>query len=53
MDAQNVAQKLSIRDVNEDFRNAGLMSGGPPALSDKDIQRFANVLDRWIQRHST
>ena len=52
MDAQNIAQKLSVRDVNEEFRNAGLMSGGPPALSNKDVQRFANVLDRWIQRQA-
>ena len=49
MNRENIAQKRSIRDLNEEFRNAGMLTGGPTALSSKDIQRCANGLDRWIQ----
>ena len=50
---ENIGPILSMRNVNEDLRNAGLldgMGGGPAAFSKKDVQLFANALDRWINR---
>ena len=50
---ENIGPILSMRNVNEDLRNSGLLDGiggGPAAFSKKDVQRFANALDRWISR---
>ena len=48
---ENIGPIHSSRNINEDLRNAGMITGGPPAFSQKDIQRFANGLDRWIQKN--
>ena len=47
----NIGPIHSSRNLNEDLRNAGMITGGPSAFSPKDIQRFANGLDRWIQKN--
>jgi uncharacterized protein YaiI (UPF0178 family) len=49
-DAENIKSHLARRDMREELRASGLVSGGPPALSEKDIQQFANALDRIITR---
>ena len=45
---ENVRQRLGMRDMMEELRGAGVMTGGPPPFGAKDSQRFANALDRWI-----
>lgn len=50
LDEENVGERLSIRDFNAEARDAGLMTGGPQAFSPKDKQRFANALDRALQK---
>lgn len=44
----NIKQHLSIRNHNETLRGGGMISGGVAKLGSKDIQRFANQLDKWI-----
>ena len=52
LDANNIAPILSARNFNEDLRNSGVQTGGPPPFSPKDIQQFANALDRWISKQA-
>lgn len=48
--AENVRQRLAMRDLAEELRSVGKISGGPSKFSDKDKQNFANALDRWLQK---
>lgn len=47
----NVRERLSIRNLREELRSAGVLGGGPPPYGDRDKQAFANGLDRWLTRH--
>lgn len=49
-DAENVRERLSTRDFMTELREAGVQTGGPSAFSAKDRQRFANALDRALQK---
>ena len=46
--AENVRERLNMRDFMEGLREAGVSTGGPAALSQADRQAFANQLDRFI-----
>ena len=46
----NVKQRLAMRNMAEELRSVGQISGGPNKFSDKDKQNFANSLDRWLQK---
>ena len=46
----NVKQRLAMRNMAEELRSIGQISGGPNKFSDKDKQNFANSLDRWLQK---
>jgi len=46
----NVKQRLAMRNLAEELRNVGQTSGGLSKFADKDKQRFANSLDRWLQK---
>jgi uncharacterized protein YaiI (UPF0178 family) len=46
----NIRQRLAVRDMMEDLRSTGTISGGPPPLSKSERQAFANQLDRWLAR---
>jgi len=48
----NVRQALAARDLLEQLRSDGLVSGGPAPLGQPDRQRFANALDRFLAEHS-
>ena len=50
LDAANIKQRLAVRDLMDDLRGGGVHSGGPPPYGDREKQRFANALDRWISR---
>ena len=45
---ENVKDFLVRRNRAEELRDNGLISGGPPALDKKDIQAFANTLDKFL-----
>jgi uncharacterized protein YaiI (UPF0178 family) len=49
-DAENVGERLSMRDFMADVRDAGVVTGGPSAFGPKDKARFANALDRVLHR---
>jgi len=50
--ADNVRQRLGVRDMMEELRDQRLVRGGPPALGARDRQAFANHLDRLLARHA-
>ncbi len=50
--ADNIRARLNMRDFMDTLRASGVNTGGPPALSQQDRQRFANQLDRWLTAQS-
>lgn len=49
--ADNIKEKLSIRNLMDEIRGTGQLTGGPPPLSGKDNQKFANALDSFLAKH--
>lgn len=47
---ENIRERLSIRDMLEELRGAGVETGGPPAFSQADGREFANALDRLMMK---
>ncbi len=47
---ENVESKLSMRDFMTELRMMGIETGGPASFSNKDKQKFANSLDRYIAK---
>jgi len=48
--AENIRERLGLRDFMEGLRGAGADIGGPAALSPADRQAFARQLDRFLAR---
>ena len=48
---KNIKQKLAMRNLMDILRNGGMITGGPSSFGKKDIQAFANQLDRFLTRH--
>ena len=48
--ADNIRQRLSMRDFMDQLRSSGVDTGGPASLSQRDRQAFANQLDRFLLR---
>ena len=44
----NVGERLAVRDLLDELRGAGQITGGPSQFTAKDRQAFANQLDRWL-----
>ena len=44
----NIKQLLGQRNMNETLRGGGMISGGPAKFGPKEIQRFANQLDKFL-----
>ena len=47
----NIGERIAMRNVIDQLRGGGQMSGGPPNFGPKDRQAFANQLDRWLVKH--
>jgi len=47
---ENIRERLSMRNFMEELRSGGINTGGPPMLSAKDKQQFANRLDAWLAK---
>lgn len=47
---ENIKDALSRRDMMEQLRDSGMVSGGPSAYDKKHVQAFANALDRIVTR---
>jgi uncharacterized protein YaiI (UPF0178 family) len=48
--ADNMAERLSMRNFMEELRGAGVQTGGPPVFHARDRQAFANELDHWLRQ---
>ena len=52
LDKENIRERLRVRNLMEEIRATGQITGGPPPLDNADKARFANALDRWLARNS-
>jgi uncharacterized protein YaiI (UPF0178 family) len=48
--AENISEHLARRNLMDQLRSAGTMTGGPPTLAKTDLQAFANAFDRVLPR---
>jgi uncharacterized protein YaiI (UPF0178 family) len=49
----NIKELLNMRDFMDTLRSSGIDTGGPSALNSRDVQAFANQLDKFLVRHGT
>ena len=47
---ENIRERLSIRDLMKDFRDAGIMPAGDKSFGKRETQLFANAFDRELTR---
>lgn len=47
---ETIGERLSVRNLMESFRSAGVVTGGPPPWHSRDKQAFAGALDRVLTR---
>ena len=43
-----IKERLNMRDLIDTLRASGINTGGPSALTSRDIQAFANQLDKFL-----
>ncbi len=48
--AENVRERLSLRNFMDELRGSGVNTGGPSTLGKRERQLFANQLDRWLAK---
>lgn len=46
----NVRERLAMRNLMDELRGGGMITGGPAVLNQSDRQAFANALDRVLTR---
>jgi hypothetical protein len=46
----NIKDRLAMRDLMNELRDSGMMTGGPAAFAKKDCQAFINQLDSFLIR---
>jgi len=47
---ENIRERLAVRNLMDQLRNEGVVTGGPSSLGQSDRQAFANQLDRLLTR---
>jgi uncharacterized protein YaiI (UPF0178 family) len=47
----NIKSRLYVRDVMDTLRSSGIETKGPPPLNSKDLQQFANNLNKFLSFH--
>lgn len=50
---ENIGERLSVRNLLDELRDSGAVSGGPSAFGRGERQAFANQLDRLLARAGT
>lgn len=45
---ENIGEILSLRDFMKELRDGGAMTGGPAAFGARDVQQFANSLNKIL-----
>jgi uncharacterized protein YaiI (UPF0178 family) len=48
--SENVGERLAMRNLVDELRGGGLVTGGPSNFGPRDKQAFANQLDRWLAK---
>ena len=48
----NIHERLAVRNLLDELRGSGTVSGGPPAFSHSDRQAFANQLDQFLTKYA-
>ena len=48
---ENIKQYLAIRDLMQSIRDSGEITKGPPPFTQKDAQKFANQLNKFLQAY--
>ena len=48
--AENIQERLALRNYLDELRGSGERTGGPAALDNTDRKRFADQLDRFLGR---
>lgn len=46
---ENIGEILSMRDFMKELRDGGAITGGPSSFSPKDVEYFANALNKLFQ----
>jgi uncharacterized protein len=49
---ENIQERLTMRDVMDQLRSAGVETGGPTPFATRDSNAFAGQLDRFLARHA-
>ncbi|HEX6307747.1 MAG TPA: YaiI/YqxD family protein [Longimicrobiales bacterium] len=52
LNAENVRERLSIRDFMESLRGSGVETGGAAPYGPREKQAFASALDRALAKHA-
>jgi uncharacterized protein YaiI (UPF0178 family) len=47
-DAETIGERLAMRDLMEQLRETGVVSGGPSVYGEPERRRFADALDRLL-----
>ncbi len=47
---ENIRERLSVRDLMKDFREAGIMPERESSFSNKEVGKFANCFDRELTK---
>lgn len=47
-DAKNIAEEVAMRNLRQELRSGGTISGGPPPFNREDLHRFASSLDKLL-----
>jgi hypothetical protein len=47
----NIKHRLAMRNLLDELRNGGMITGGPSSFGRKDIQAFAYQLDRFLTKY--
>ena len=51
LNADNIKNRLALRDLMHDIRETGEFGKGPAPFGPKDAHRFINQLDQFLTRH--
>lgn len=47
-----IKERLTMRNFMDELRGSGVQTGGPPTLSQRDRQAFANRLDQFLSQQA-
>ena len=51
LNEQNIKARLTTRDFLETMRASGMVTGGPPPMSQRERKEFAGFLDKLLNQY--